>query len=856
MRSLILRLRAIVLRRRVETEMEAELAQHLEREVEDLVSKGRTPAAARREAVATMRRLDQLREECRDARGTTAWEHFQQDLRYGARRLGRERTFSVMALATMALGIGSATAGFSLIDGVLIRPLPFAAPERLFAAGGFGIRGPYATLRAHSQLADYAAHLGVRAFNTPRRDQLERQEGSEVSANFFRVLGVRPQKGRGFVEGDDQPGKTRVAVLSDRFWRQHFGGRPDILGQPLLLDEKSYEIVGVMPAGFHFPSAYVNLWVPMALDPRAVGVYWGSGGVSVLGRLHDGVSLAAAVAELRGWIPRIRGLFPWRMPDAWGSDANGIELRESLVSGARVQAWLLFGVVALVLLIALVNVANLMLGQTAARQAELTMRAALGATRGRLTRQLLTEGLLLAALGGTLGAVLAAAQIGTLKQLLPAETPRLAEVALDLRAVGFSVLIATLAGLLFGLVAARQKRRQRPASGQLLILSEAAFATVLLVGAGLLLRSLWLLLQVDSGFTAAGVITAEVSPSPAVSASTEKAVALAEQLREKLLTYPGVRQVAAMNVLPLSPEISAFAAAIEDHPRPPQAPAFSLWVTATTPEHLATLGVPLLQGRAFTTADAAQAAPVVLISQAMARRFWPDRSPVGRRLRAVWQNEWRTIVGVVGDVKNYAMTGPPEWVEGEVYLPLAQSITSPPSLFVAARVQGDPAAFARRLPELAREVCASCAVARILPLGELVTTATRVPRSLAWLVGGFALLALAMAAIGIYGVVSHAVARRTRELGIRMALGASQPQVASLVLRASLGATLAGIASGLGTAWILARAISSLLYGVRTHDLASYSLPGLLLLSVAMVACAWPLWRALHINPATALREG
>ncbi|MBY0507186.1 MAG: ABC transporter permease [Bryobacteraceae bacterium] len=855
MRGALLRLRAILWRTRVESELEAELAEHLEREIEQLVRQGRTPAEARREAIATMGRLDEIKEGCREARGTTAWEHFQQDLSFGVRRLGRQRTFTAMALATMALGIGSATAGFSLIDGVLLRPLPFAAPEKLFAAEALGMRGPYATLRAQSRMVDYAAHLGVRAFNTPGREGLERQEGAEVSANFFRVLGVAPRLGRALVDGEDEPGRTRVAVLSDHFWRERFGGRSDAIGQKLQLDEQSFEIVGVMPAGFAYPAASVKVWVPMTLDPRNVGLYWGSGGVSVVGRLRDGVSLPAAVAEMRGWIPRIRSLFPWRMPDAWGTDADGVELREALVSGARVQAWLLFGVVALVLLIAVVNVANLLLGQTAARQAELTMRAALGATRGRLTRQLMTEGLLLATLGGALGAGAAAAQIAALKRLLPADTPRLAEVGLDLRAVCFSLAVAIMAGLLFGFAAARQKKRQRPATGHMLILSEAAFATILLVSAGLLLRSLWLLRQVDPGFAPSGVVIAEVSPSPALIASTAKAAALAGELRESLLAHPGVRHAAVMNVLPLSPEISAFTAAIEDHPRPPQAPQIPLWVTATTPEHLATLGVPLLQGRAFTMGDTAPSAPVVLISQAMARRFWPDRSPVGRRLRAVWQSEWRTIVGVVGDVKNYAMTGPPEWVEGEVYLPMTQAITPPPSLFVAARLAGDASAFSRRLPGLAREVCASCAVTRVLPLEAVVTSATRAPRSLAWLVTGFALLALAMAAIGIYGVVSQAITRRTRELGIRLALGASRGQMASLVLRDGLGATLLGIASGLGAAWLLARGIASLLYGVETHDFASFLAPGFVLLGVAVLASAGPLWRAWHIDPARALRE-
>jgi predicted permease len=852
--------------------MEAELAEHLECETSELIARGVPPTEARQRAAATMGRMDRIKEECRDSRGTAGWEQLKQDIAFGVRLLLKNRTFSSMALATMALGIGSTTAVFSLIDGVLIRPLPFTASDRLFHASDIEMRGPFDTLRANSRLADYAAHLGVRAFNTTGRDWPERVKGSEVSANFFHVLGASPLVGRTFAEGEDRPGKLRAVVLSHAFWVQRYAERRDVIGQQLTLDEATYEIIGVMPPGFQYPTAAANFWVPMRLDPRAVGEYWGSGGLSVFARLREGVKPEAAQSELRAWIPQIRRMFPWRMPDAWGVGVGLTGLRDHLVAGAKVRSLLLLGVVALVLLIAIVNVVNLMIGQTTARQRELTLRASLGATPGRLVRQLLTEAVVLAATGGLLGTLLAFGQLTLLKHLLPPDTPRLAEVAIDGRILVFAALVSLGSGLLFGLWPAWRARTQRSLTAlegsrstlsamglrtdAALVMTEAAFATILLVGAGLLLHSLWAMLQVDPGFRVESVITAELSPGRAVAASLEKTVALFEQVRVKLAAYPGVIDVAAMNVLPLTPETSAFTAAIEDHPRPPQEPQFPLWSTAVTPEHLETLGIRLLQGRRFTAADRQGAQPVVLIGRATARRYWPDRNPIGRRLRPVSQKEWRTIVGVVDDVKNYSITGPPSWVEGEVYVPMAQAISTPKVVSLIARLGGDSGSFEKHLPEMIREICASCAVGKIARMETVVAAAVEAPRSMAWLVGGFALLALGLAAAGIYGVVSHGVLRRTRELGVRIALGASRGRVAWLVVGSSLRYTLVGTIVGLSASWALARWIKTLLYGVAEHDLVSFSLPPVVLAAVAILASLFPMYRAVRIDPAKSLREG
>jgi putative ABC transport system permease protein len=370
-----------------------------------------------------------------------------------------------------------------------------------------------------------------------------------------------------------------------------------------------------------------------------------------------------------------------------------------------------------------------------------------------------------------------------------------------------------------------------------------------------LLRTLWTLLQVDPGFRVESLITAELSPNRAAARSLDKALALYEQVRIKLAAHPGVTNVAVMNVLPLTPVVSALTAAIEDHPLPPQAPQFALWSTAVTPEHLDTLGIRLFEGRRFTAADRRGAPPVVLVSRATARRYWPDVSPIGKRLRPVSQNDWWTIVGVVEDVKNYSITGPPEWAGGEIYVPLAQAQSPPQTLSLVARLEGDSSGFERRLPMMIAEVCANCAVSKIVRMEAVVAGAVQAPRSTAWLVGGFALLALGLAAAGIYGVVSHAVVRRTRELGVRLALGAGRGSVAWLVIGSSLRFTLAGAMAGLAASWALARWIESLLYGIAVHDPASFAIAPVVLVAVACLASLSPMRRAVRIAPADSLRE-
>jgi predicted permease len=872
LRQLLLKVRAIVRRSQVEREMEAEMAAHLEAETRELTARGLDSAEARRRAANTMGHIELIKEDCRDSRGTASWEHLKQDVFFGIRLLFKNRTFSSMALATMALAIGSTTAVFSVVDGVLRRPLPFATPDRLYHATDVSLRGHFDVLRSNSRLAEYAADLGVRAFNTRGQNWPERVIGSQVSTNFFRVLGIPPLFGRDFVDGADRPGAPRTAILSQAFWTQRYGARRDVLGRQLVLDDVPFEIIAVMPGDFQYPSPDAGFWIPMRLDPRAGGDYWGTNACSTFARLHDGVTPQAAISELRAWTPRVHAMFPWRMPDSWGTEVTLEPMREHMVAGVRERSLLLLGAVALVLLIAIVNVANLMIGQTAARRVEFTLRISLGATPGRLARQLLTESLLLAVSGGLLGTLLAFGQLDLLKHWLPANTPRLAEVSIDRTIIAFAALVSMGSGLLFGLVPALRARSQDSLvvaantrstlsrmglrTDAVLVTSEAAFATILLVGAGLLLHSFWAMLHVPTGYRVESVVTAELSPDRTISASLDQTVALYGTVREKMASYPGVANVAALSQLPLSSKMAANTFAIEDRPRPPEAPQFVLWTTAVTPEHLDTLGIRLLQGRSFTDADRKGSEPVVLASRSTAQKFWPATSPIGRRLRPVWEKGWRTIIGVVDDVKTYSFAGPPEWVDGEIYVPLTQATATPQNLALVARVGNDPSALEQALPRIIRDVCATCAVSKIARMDALVSSAVAAPRSLAWLVGGFALLALTLAAAGIYGVVSHGVLRRTREMGIRLALGASPSAVAWLVVESSIRQIVVGTVVGLAASWALVRWIESLLYGVAGHDAVSFSLPPVVLIAVGLLASLLPMVRAARIDPAKSLREG
>jgi len=868
LRRIFLLLRAVFQRRRVERELDAELAAHLEAETAELIAAGLSPEQARRQARATMGSLPTISDQCRDARGTAGWDSLRQDVRFGARVLRRSPTFAAVSVLVAAIGTGSAVAGFSLVDQVLFRPLPYPQPERLVQIDGVGgMRGPFETLRSNARLARYAAHQGLTAFTAAADPWPERIEGSVVSANFFQVLGAAPILGRTFDEGEDRRGAPRVAVLSHRFWTERFVADPGVLGQGLTLDEHDYKIVGVMPPGFDFPAREARLWIPMQLDPEDQGAYWGASGLWVFARVVDGVGLAQAEAELRTWIPQIRDMFPWRMPDRWGAGAQMVDLKEALTGDARASLLLLFGVVVLVWMAAVVNVGSLVVGHATSRTREFALRSSLGASRTRLWRQLLTESALLAGLGGILGLAVAAGELLVLKRLLPSDVPRLLEASLDVRAVAAAFLATVLTATFLaaastgrGRGAAAAADRSTPPRGArrtngALVTLEAAFAVVLLVGAGLLLRSLWEVLQVDAGFRVESVVTADLHPDQAGATSPEAGQALFDRVREQVRGLPGVEAVAAVYPRPLSEEVAAVTVALEDHPRPAKDPQLVFWSSAATEGLFEALEVPILHGRSITEADVAESPPVAWVTRATAERFWPGESPIGRRLRPVWEKEWRTVVGVVGDLKNYKITGPPDWVDGEIFLPLPQAVSQPKSLALVFRVAGPVGGLASELRDQAEAVCPGCAVSRFETMERVTARASKAPRSLAWLVAGFAGVALLLACAGVFGVVAQSLEVRSRELGVRVALGASRMRVAWLLLLPSLRQTLVGALIGLFAAWALSGSIRSLLFGIAPTDPIGFlAAPAALCLATA-IGCAAPILRAIRTDPAQTLRE-
>lgn len=809
-----------------------------------------------------------------------------QDLRYAFRRLARSPAVGIVAVLTLTLGIGANAAIFGVVDGVLLEPLPYDSPDRLAAAwpGQPLPPGILDLLReeadAFETLAAYAADSDV-TYGADRTATLTgtgeplRVGAVGVSRDLFHVLGVRPGLGRGFRPGrKGAPGGAGAApsdevVLSHGFWQRRFGGDPDVVGRRLVLDGTPHTVVGVMPRGFRFPSEGTEFWHPLVSDPTDPGTYWGRWNLRAVGRLTEGMSVEAARTELRALAPRMRDAFPWDMPADWGADADVLPLRESMVGNVRPALLLLLGAVGFVLLIACVNIGNLLLARTAGRRREAAIRTALGAGRLRLFRQLLTEALLLAGLGGAAGLLLSVWGTELLVGLLPADTPRLAEVGTDLRVAGFALAASVLAGLLAGTLPALRAAGADPGSSlaaggersgtdrgrsrlsRTLVVAEVALAVVLLVGAGLMIRSFRTLRSVDPGFRPAGVVSAEVAPPGFRYGSPERLRAYYGRLLGRVASLPGTRSAAVTNQLPFSGPPAGSAFLVEGRPRPRGGDYPTVDRSpAVTPDYFRTMGIPLRAGRTFTEADDADAPRTVVIDRRMADRYWPGEDPVGQRIRLPGrEDEWWTIVGVVGSVRarDLAAPGGPTF-----YRPLAQEPAGTVHLVVRA---GDPDAVASSLRETVSSVDPDVPVSDIRTMEVRIATSVERPRSTTLLLAAFAIVALVLSALGIYGVISHAVARRRREIGIRMAVGARAGHVSGMVLREGGILTLAGLALGLTAAWALARLLSFLLYGVEPLDPAVYAAVPAVLGGVALLAAWVPARRAARVDPMVTLRS-
>ncbi|HXG65438.1 MAG TPA: ABC transporter permease [Blastocatellia bacterium] len=818
-------------------------------------------------------------------------ESLWQDIRFGIRGLLKGRGITTIAILALALGIGANTAIFSVVNALLIRSLPYENPDRLVMLWdvnpqlqvGFDLlpvtAANLADWRDQNSVFEHVAAFAAAYFNLTGAGAPERIGGARVSGDFFQTLGAKPIMGRAFFPEEDQPGRNQVVVISHALWRQQFGSDPNLIGKTTTLDGKGYTVIGIMPQGFHFPRGnemphYMevptlsHIWTPFGLSNEQKSNR-GSHYYMAMARMKPGVRAEQAQAEMSALAANLEKQHP---ETNTGFGVKLQPLQEQLVGKMRVSLLVLLGAVGFVLLIACANVANLLFARSTARQKEIAIRMALGASRLRIIRQLLTESLLLALAGAVLGILLALWGVDLLLAVGPGDIPRQEEIGIDARVMGFALLLSLATGLTFGLAPALQisrpdlnealKEGARGAAGSLrrnrvrnaLVVSEVALSLVLLIGAGLMMRSFLRLQQVNPGFDPENVITMRISqPGPKFGGSGNHA-AFFKQVIERIQALPGVEAAGAVSHLPLSgaEEIDDFI--IEG--RPPVAigdPGPMADMRAVSADYFHVMRIPLLRGRYFTEHDDEDARRVAIISDSLARRFWPGEDPIGKRVNrgdADVETDWLTVVGIVADVKHSSLE-----IESRPHLYFPYLQTPWASMTVVARASADPASLAGALRNEVWAVNKDQPVSDIRPMQDYLAAAVTQRRFNMLLLGLFAALAMTLAAVGIYGVISYSVTQRTREIGIRMAVGAQAGDVFRMVVGQGLALVLTGVTIGLAAAFALTRVMSSLLYEVSATDPVTYTTISLLLTGVAVLASIIPARRAAKVDPMAALRH-
>jgi len=870
------RLASLLHKNRSDAQLDEELRAHVDALMEENIRRGMTPEEARYAARREFGGIEQTKELYRKQRGLPFFETLLQDLRFGARLLAKNPSYTTVAVLTLALGIGANTAIFSLVNGILLEPLPYPQADKLVSVTGSYPRGAFVAMREQVHSLDVAAYAEGHDFNLSGRGDPVRLTGTLVSAELFSVLGAKPELGRAFLPGEDLAGQDQYVILSRDLWRERFGSDPGIIGRPIDLDGKSREVVGVMPADFRFPSAKTKVWIPLHNDARDATSYWASDFMPVIGRLRAGSTISQARAEVRLFQKRVFSLFPWPMPTDWNADISVVPLQSGMVADVRLRLLMLLGAVVFVLLIACANVANLTLSRAAMREKEIALRCSLGAARLRMVRQLLTESVLLAAFGGLLGLLLAYKVVELLRVMLPADTPRLANVHMDWRVLTFTGVIALVTGFVFGLTPALGSSRTslveslkssgRGTSGSVskrlrggLVVAEVAFAVLLVIGAGLLIRSFWALSHVDPGFQSERVLTARITPNESFCNGTARCLTFYRNLLQQTSGLPGVSSAALVNTLPLDGRVAKRSLDLENHVVAAGEDSPLFWLDIVTPDYFRVMGIPILSGRGFTESDEA-GAPVAIIAADTAQRFWPNQDPIGKHVRLLNDKDWRTIVGVARDVRAYNLQrNAPAWVHGTAYIPFNSTATLedwrvPAEMTLTLRTTTDEAQFAPVLRRTVAALSPEVPVSEIKPMQTIVSQAISAPTSTTPLFVAFAGLALALGIIGIYGVLSYLVSRRTREIGIRVALGARRGDIFWLVIREGLKFALTGIALGLIVSFGLSRLLASELYGVSPADPATYAGVSLLLIIVTLLACYVPARRAMRVDPINVLR--
>jgi putative ABC transport system permease protein len=880
LRGVWLKIRSLLRPERVEKELEDELSFHLEMETEQNLSRGMPPIEARREAYVSFGGVERYKEQARDVRGTRWADDLVRDTRHGLRALFRSRGFAAASLVTIALGVGATTAVFSVVRGVLLRPLPFPEPEELVTVWLTNpLQGIDEDITSYPNLVDWrdgsttlSQVVGVAATLSTLTGEGEPEEvrTTFVTAGFFDMLGVTPALGRGFrteeVEGE---AASLVVVLSHELWTRRYAADPSLVGRTVLLNDVPYEVIGVMPPGRRYP-ADAELWIPLTFvggraslrDTRST--LW----LPVVGRLAPGVSLGEAQAEMSAVAARLEEAFP----DA--NEGMGIRLEplhETLVGDVRTPLLILLGAVTLVMLIAAANVANLLLARGTARAREMAVRLALGAGKGRLARQVLTESVLLGAAGGALGTLLALAGVGALLRMAPPELPRLEAVAVDPPVLAFALAVALATSLVFGMVPALKAGQGRTAGdlraggrgaseGGLARLRAAfvgaqfALALVLLVGSGLLVRSFLNLQAVDPGMEPEGVLSFRVALPGARYPDYADARAFYDELLPALEAVPGVEGAAVVSNVFLQRLGTSASVRIQSRPELDEGRRDPVNYDGATADFLGVLGMRLVAGRPFGAGDEQGSAPVAIVSESFVRAFLQGRDAVGERFTFGGRSEdddgWVTIVGVVEDAQRWGLGQP---LRPYVFFPMSQFMNTRASVVV--RTSGDPEALAGPVRAVLRSVDPSLPLTELRTLEQALAGSVARQRFLMSLLAVFAGAATALAGVGIYGVMAYLVGRRTREIGIRMAMGAPWGSVVRSVLREALAQAGFGLAAGLLGAFALTRLLRSQLFGLEPTDPPTFAAVSALLVGVALLASWVPARRAAGVAPTVALRE-
>jgi putative ABC transport system permease protein len=858
----------------VERELTDEVGSYVELLTEKKMKEGMNETEARRAAMVEIGGVEQVKEEVRASRTGFAMEIFFQDLRYGMRSLLKKPGFTLTAVIALALGIGANTAIFSVINGVLLRSLSYADPDRIVMLWERSVTGttaqnvvsPANFLDWQKQSASFEqmAAVGEQRVNlTGGSGEPEEIKIQFLTQGFFPALGVQALTGRTFLPEEDRVGNDLVIILSHELWQTRFGGDPAIIGQQATVNGRQRTIIGIMPPGFHFLDNQVKAWVPYALDPAVNYRETGGRFLRVVARLKPGVPVQQAQAELTGIAKQLEQTYV-KYNTGWG--VNVVPMHEQIVGEIRPILIVLLAAVAFVLLIACANVANLLLSRAAARQKELALRAALGASRGRLVRQMLTESMLLALMGGVLGVLLAYWGISVLIAFGPDNIPRLNEITIDPRVLGFTFGISLLTGVLFGLIPALQASRpdlndalkegSRGSTGgrsrtfrNVFVVAEVSLALVLLIGAGLMIRSFMQLQAVETGFNPENVLTMRAQLPKKKYPEPHHIVDFFKRAQERVATLPGVQAVGAISYLPLTGPAARDGFKIVGQPEPAPGQEPPCEVRVITPTYFQAMGIPLLKGRLLDERDGVDSR-ALLINETLAKKHFPNEDPVGKRIAVSWSDgHIDEIVGVVGDIREGALNKEPE---PAIYWPHPREPY--PGMALVVRTSGDAARFGAAVQKEIRALDPEQPLADVRTMKQVISKSIARPRFNTLLLSIFAVVALVLASVGLYGVMNYSATQRTHEVGIRMALGATRADIMRLVVGNGMLLTLIGIGIGVAASLMLTRVMASLLFGVTATDVPTFLGVSAVLAAVALVANYIPARRATRVNPVIALR--